>query len=314
MPARSPATRDPQLLKGVLPMLVLALLREQDSYGYELVTRLQDSGLTDVATGSVYPVLTRLERDGHLASYLVASPAGPARKYYTPTDAGLDHLGVQRRSWQQLGDVVAVVMTPRPAPDPTRPGGTTMTAPGSAAATAPRAGLRDRLRRERYLLALVLWLDDDYPAAQRRALVAQLRGDLDAAAADTSMPDAISSLGPARRLAGEYSDLLDRRRPRWGLGAACAAGWLLLALVATAIFAWALWQVAPATGTGGATARLLWAELTVVNTPRESSLAWRSGFPWTLIVTLAVFAVGARAWRAFPRRRRPAENAPAGQN
>lgn len=114
MADRSPPARDPQLLKGVLPMLVLALLREQDSYGYELVTRLRDSGLTDVSTGSVYPVLTRLERDGHLASYLVASPQGPARKYYTPTDAGLDHLGVQRRSWQQLGDVVAVVMTPGP--------------------------------------------------------------------------------------------------------------------------------------------------------------------------------------------------------
>jgi len=95
-------------------MLVLALLREQDSYGYELVTRLHDSGLTDVSTGSVYPVLTRLERDGHLASYLVASPSGPARKYYTPTDAGLTHLSVQRRSWQQLGDVVAVVLTPGP--------------------------------------------------------------------------------------------------------------------------------------------------------------------------------------------------------
>src|SRR4051812_5815217 len=121
----APVARDPQLLKGVLPMLVLALLREQDSYGYELVTRLRDSGLTDVSTGSVYPVLTRLERDGHLASYLVASPSGPARKYYTPTDAGLSHLNVQRRSWQQLGDVVAVVLTPgpsrtRPVPE-TRP-------------------------------------------------------------------------------------------------------------------------------------------------------------------------------------------------
>jgi len=114
MAARTQAPRDPQLLKGVLPMLVLALLREQDSYGYELVTRLRDAGLTDVATGSVYPVLTRLERDGHLASYLVASQSGPARKYYTPTDAGLGHLGVQRRGWQQLGDVVAVVMTPGP--------------------------------------------------------------------------------------------------------------------------------------------------------------------------------------------------------
>lgn len=95
-------------------MLVLALLRERDSYGYELVTRLQEAGLTDIATGSVYPVLTRLEREGRLDSYLVQSSAGPARKYYTPTPDGLDHLVAQRRGWQSLNDVVAVVLVPRP--------------------------------------------------------------------------------------------------------------------------------------------------------------------------------------------------------
>src|SRR5665647_1634052 len=49
--------RDPQLLKGVLPMLVLLLLTEGESYGYELVTRLQADGRTDSAarTGSPVP-------------------------------------------------------------------------------------------------------------------------------------------------------------------------------------------------------------------------------------------------------------------
>jgi PadR family transcriptional regulator PadR len=95
-------------------MLVLALLRESDSYGYELVTRLQQAGLRDIAAGSVYPVLTRLERDGDVESYLVQSSAGPARKYYTPTTAGLRHLSAQRRAWQALSDVVALVLTPAP--------------------------------------------------------------------------------------------------------------------------------------------------------------------------------------------------------
>ena len=182
-----------------------------------------------------------------------------------------------------------------------------MTIPSPGATVMQRPGPRDRLRRERFLLALVLWLDDDYPSAQRRALVAQLRGELDAAAADTSMPEAIRALGPARRLAAEYNALLDARRPRWGLGAAAATAWLLLCLAATAVFAAALWQVAPALGDEGATARLLWAQLTVVNTPEESSLAWESGFPWTLLVTLAVFVVAARAWRAVPALRRDTE-------
>ncbi|WP_226925149.1 PadR family transcriptional regulator [Georgenia thermotolerans] len=117
MPRSRPSPpRDPQLLKGVLPMLVLALLRESDSYGYELVTRLQDLGLEDIAAGSVYPVLTRLERDGDVESYLVQSSAGPARKYYRPTPAGLQHLLTQRRAWQALTHVVTLALTPPPHP------------------------------------------------------------------------------------------------------------------------------------------------------------------------------------------------------
>ncbi|WP_341360328.1 PadR family transcriptional regulator [Georgenia sp. M64] len=106
--------RDPQLLKGVLPMLVLAVLRQRDSYGYDLVVRLQETGLTDISAGSVYPVLARLEREGHLRSYLVPSASGPARKYYAPTPAGLTHLAEQRRAWQQLGNVVRMALTPPP--------------------------------------------------------------------------------------------------------------------------------------------------------------------------------------------------------
>lgn len=100
-------TRDPQLLKGVLPMLVLSLLEDEESYGYELVVRLQAVGLPGIATGTVYPVLTRLEREGRLASRLVASDAGPARKYYQPTDAGLQFLVDTRRAFDALADVVA---------------------------------------------------------------------------------------------------------------------------------------------------------------------------------------------------------------
>ncbi|MCK6209935.1 hypothetical protein KZX45_05200 [Georgenia sp. EYE_87] len=188
----------------------------------------------------------------------------------------------------------------------TRTGSTTPT-DSPTATVVPRPGLRDRLRRDRYLLSLVLWLDDDYPSAQRRALVAQLRGELDAAAADTSMREAVRSLGPARRLAAEYSELLDPARPRWGLGAAAVSAWLLLCLAAAAVFASALWQVAPAGGVEGVTARLLWAELTVVRTAQESSVAAASGFPWTLLVALVVFVVAARAWRAVPALRRSSD-------
>ena len=83
------SNHDPQLLKGVLTLLLLHLLAEQESYGYQVVQRLHLLGLTDVLEGTVYPALSRLEREGRLRSRLVASPSGPARKYYRPTGAGL---------------------------------------------------------------------------------------------------------------------------------------------------------------------------------------------------------------------------------
>jgi PadR family transcriptional regulator, regulatory protein PadR len=107
--------RDPQLLKGVLPMLVLALLTERESYGYELVTRLQADGLTDMATGTVYPVLARLEREGQITSRLVASSSGPARKYYLPTARGAAELTRSERSWSELTVTVATTLG-RPGP------------------------------------------------------------------------------------------------------------------------------------------------------------------------------------------------------
>ncbi|QTE29283.1 PadR family transcriptional regulator [Pengzhenrongella sicca] len=106
---RAPA-RDPQLLKGVLPMLVIALLTERESYGYELVTRLEADGLADIAAGTVYPVLARLERDGHVASRLVASSAGPARKYYLPTELGAAELAQTVAAWRALTATVAATL------------------------------------------------------------------------------------------------------------------------------------------------------------------------------------------------------------
>ncbi|MBO9554212.1 PadR family transcriptional regulator [Cellulomonas sp.] len=101
---------DPQLLKGVLPMLVLAVLTEHESYGYELVTRLQDAGLDEMSAGTVYPVLNRLERDGLVASRLVASSAGPARKYYVPTADGRTELARAAAAWERLGRTASALL------------------------------------------------------------------------------------------------------------------------------------------------------------------------------------------------------------
>jgi PadR family transcriptional regulator PadR len=112
------SAHDPQLLKGVLSSLLLQLLAEQESYGYEVVQRLHRLGLTEVPEGTVYPALTRLERERRLSSRLVASSAGPARKYYRPTAAGYEALTAGAANWAALADIVGAVLA---RPIPTQP-------------------------------------------------------------------------------------------------------------------------------------------------------------------------------------------------
>lgn len=71
-----------QLLKGVLDLAVLAVIRQEDGYGYDILRRLREAGLEDVGDASVYGTLRRLFNAGALTSYVVASEEGPNRRYY----------------------------------------------------------------------------------------------------------------------------------------------------------------------------------------------------------------------------------------
>ena len=106
---------DSQLLKGVLATVLLQLLVEQESYGYELVMRVHAVGLVEVPDGSIYPALGRLERDGHVTSRLVASRSGPARKYYRLTASGRALLAQKVAAWRSLAAVVDPLLC-RPTP------------------------------------------------------------------------------------------------------------------------------------------------------------------------------------------------------
>lgn len=97
---------DPQMLKGLLSLLLLSLLADVEDYGYSLVERLRAGGLDAVAEGTVYPALARLERSGLVATYHVPSDRGPARKYYRLSDAGRDELSTRLAAWKHLGQIV----------------------------------------------------------------------------------------------------------------------------------------------------------------------------------------------------------------
>ena len=67
---------------------MLAVLSDRETYGYDILSRLEEAGLSGVGDASVYGTLRRLEQAGHLRSRLAASPSGPARKYYQVTESG----------------------------------------------------------------------------------------------------------------------------------------------------------------------------------------------------------------------------------
>lgn len=101
---------DPQMLKGLVAVLLLRLLSQSEDYGYALVVRLREAGLGDMTEGTVYPALSRLERAGHVESFLVPSDKGPARKYYRTTDAGLEALSLGIAAWTDLSNVVGSLL------------------------------------------------------------------------------------------------------------------------------------------------------------------------------------------------------------
>lgn len=84
--------------------LVLAILAEEDSYGYAILQRVRElsGGHMQWTDGMLYPVLHRLERLGHIESRWETAGTGRRRKYYGITTAGRDQLTEQRRQWEAV--------------------------------------------------------------------------------------------------------------------------------------------------------------------------------------------------------------------
>ena len=97
-----------QLKKGVLELCVLALLSKQDSYAYEIASRLaEDIGMGE---GTIYPLMRRMQNDGLVTTYLVDSETGPPRKYYKLTQSGRTALTRQRKEWDAFNTSVRTIL------------------------------------------------------------------------------------------------------------------------------------------------------------------------------------------------------------
>ena len=91
-----------QLLKGILEGCVLAVIADGETYGYEILANLEKSGFEALLEGTLYPVLTRLEKKGHIRCRKEKSPYGPMRKYYSVTAAGSEALNAFRANYKKI--------------------------------------------------------------------------------------------------------------------------------------------------------------------------------------------------------------------
>jgi PadR family transcriptional regulator PadR len=102
-----------QLRKGALEYCVLALLRDGQRYGFELVRALSEADGLLISEGTIYPLLSRLRRDQLVSTSWQESGAGPPRRYYQLTDAGRQALADFSNEWVRFRNTVDTLVTPQ---------------------------------------------------------------------------------------------------------------------------------------------------------------------------------------------------------
>ena len=95
-----------QMRRGVLQYCVLALLADDERYGFDLVRALGEVDGMVTSEGTIYPLLSRLRRDGLVETTWRESTQGPPRRYYRATDAGRAALAAFAGEWLRFRPAV----------------------------------------------------------------------------------------------------------------------------------------------------------------------------------------------------------------
>jgi len=93
-----------EMLKGTLEGIVLAILAAQPAYGYEITARLREQGFADIAEGTIYALLIRIEQRGLVDVEKVPSEKGPPRKVYSLNAMGSEYLDEFWGTWSFLAE------------------------------------------------------------------------------------------------------------------------------------------------------------------------------------------------------------------
>lgn len=100
-----------EMLKGALEGIVLGILRDRPAYGYEITSWLREQGFADIAEGTIYALLLRIEQRGYVDVTKEPSEKGPPRKVYTLNEIGTRTLDEFWSNWSFLAERIEQLRT-----------------------------------------------------------------------------------------------------------------------------------------------------------------------------------------------------------
>ena len=98
-----------EVLRGNTETIILAMLKEKDSYGYEILKTILDkgNGLIDIKDATIYTAFKRMEKDELISSYWGDEFEGARRKYYSITETGKEYYLSKVKEWKDLNVIIS---------------------------------------------------------------------------------------------------------------------------------------------------------------------------------------------------------------
>lgn len=99
-----------QIKRGTLEFCILLMIKQRMSYGYEIISTLEEYPILAAKESTIYPLLRRLLKEEYISSLWKESSEGlPPRKYYSITDKGLAYISAMSEEWNNLLNAISKI-------------------------------------------------------------------------------------------------------------------------------------------------------------------------------------------------------------
>lgn len=99
-----------QIKRGTLEFCILLMIKQRTSYGYEIISTLEEYPILAAKESTIYPLLRRLLKEEYISSSWKESSEGlPPRKYYSITDKGLEYISAMSDEWNNLLNAISKI-------------------------------------------------------------------------------------------------------------------------------------------------------------------------------------------------------------